>query len=65
MIRDVTEYYEQGKEIAKIDRTFADDTKIILIDEKTPYIQRFWVDGTDKELVERCIQMRKLKIESL
>jgi hypothetical protein len=62
----INEYSEDGKVIALVDRTFNNDTKVILIDEAPKkYIQRFWIDGDDKKLVDRCKLMRKLNVESL
>ena len=62
----ITEYSEDGEVIALIDRTYHNDTKVILIDRlPNKYIQRFWIDGNNEKLVERCKLMRKLNVESL
>ncbi len=60
MIQDVIDYWH-----ATVDNTNPNDRKVILFDEPHPYIQRFFVQSEDKELIERCKQMRKLGIPSL
>ena len=57
--------YENGKEVAKIDDTDLNDIKVILIDEPTKYIQRFFIKAEYTDLVERTRLMRKIGIESL
>ena len=57
-------YLEKGIEVAFIDRTYGNDTKIILLDRDEPYVQRFFIEGTDKELVDKCRHMRELKVVS-
>lgn len=60
---DAYDYYnEKGDKVAFIDRTYADAVKVVLVDKKDTYIQKFWIEGTDKELVERCDKMRELGI---
>jgi hypothetical protein len=38
-----------------VDRTFADTIDVVLNDG---YRQKFWVDLTDTEAIERCLKMR-------
>lgn len=60
MTQDVITY-----EGAIVDNTDAIDRKVILTDKEKPYIQRFFVDDEDQELIERCKHMRALGIPSL
>jgi len=56
---------ENGKEIAKIDNTDLNDIKVILTDQPTKYIQRFFIRAKLKDLVEQTQLMRSIGIESL
>ena len=61
---DVYPFYKGKCIIALIDKTQPETTIIIMIDKyPDKYIQHFWMKGTDKELVDQCILMRKLKVE--
>jgi hypothetical protein len=59
----VYDFEENGVVVAVIDKENI-GTTIILCDEKEKYIQRFWVEDSDEELVMRCQHMRALGIES-
>jgi hypothetical protein len=62
---DIPVAIENGKEIAKIDNTDENDIKVILTDRPIKYIQRFFIKGELKELVEQTQLMRRIGIDSL
>jgi hypothetical protein len=43
-----------------VDRTYADTIKVILPDG---YTQRFWVDITDQQAIEKCMKMKEQGIK--
>lgn len=62
--RGVYDFEENGVVVAVIDKDSNEGTIVILCDKEEKYIQRFWMEETDEELVMRCRHMRTLGIES-
>lgn len=59
--RNYKPFLENGKEVAKIDRTFSDDISVKL---SCGYCQRFWIGVSDTEAVSRIRSMKKSGITS-
>jgi len=59
IIQDVLNY-----ENAIVDNTCINDRKVILTDESKPYVQRFFTENDDSEIIEACKTMRKIGIKT-
>ncbi len=57
--------YENEKKIAYIDRTEAHSTMVVLFLPSGRYVQKFFIDSTDADMIEGCREMLKLGIPSL
>ena len=60
----VYDYDVNGETIAVIDKDSSEGT-IVILNTKDRYLQRFFLDSTDKYMVESCQLMKKLGIKSL
>ncbi len=61
MLRDYYDFERDGKVVAEIDKTYADEISVKL---PCGYHQRFWMDYSDEEAVKVCEKMKADGIES-